>query len=253
MKSLLVFLIFYIFLRFLLQAQSVVWQDSLSKAMVHFHIDENEYKAHPHRTSKAYEVIELDNIYYPVIISILKKAYRKYPTQLLKENVDNVYIYKQFDEGRATMGKYIGKHGFFYAVPFLENGNVDSLDFERLIHHELSHRIHIFNYKHFDFKSWKNCNLLKYRTIKSFNRNFNPDLYKKGFLYKYAILNKWEDFASFAENIFIYQPEFWDALANHSLLRKKFEIICSFYEALDSNLNEAYFLGLHGVDESQFR
>ena len=231
----------------IIQAQSIYWQDSLSEITVYFHIDENEYGEHPHRTSKAYDVIELEERYHPAITSLIKKAYSKYPAKLLKENIDKVYVYDQFDEGKSTMGKYIGRHGFFYAVPFLENGSIDSLDFERLIHHELSHRLHMFNYKPFDYKSWKNCNALKYGAIKSYNQDFDEDLHKKGFLYKYAVLNKWEDFASFAENIFIYQPEFWDALAKHQLLRKKFDIICSYYEALDSQLNRAYFLNLHGM------
>lgn len=76
---------------------------------------------------------------------------------------------------------------------------------------------------------------------------FDSALYSEGFIYSYALTNKWEDFASFAENIFIYQPAFWNAIRDNKRLWNKFEIICSYYQALDPMLNRQYFLDLNKI------
>ena len=75
--------------------------------------------------------------------------------------------------------------------------------------------------------------------------DFDISLYDEGFLHKYAISNKWEDFTSFAEQIFINDPKFWNAVANHKKLRNKFELTCEFYGALDPFWSREYFLNLY--------
>jgi len=195
-----VILVLYVFNTY---AQTVSWDDPQSDLVVFLQIDEEDYKDHPHRKSKKFDVVESDLKHQKEILHIIDKTLRKYPIEVINENFDKLYVYDQFDKGNDLMGTYIGRHGFFFAVPYLDNGLIDSLDFERLLHHEFSHRITLFNIKKLDYKNWKINNQLKYGEIKSYNRDFNPELYNKGFLYKYAVLNKWEDLASFCENIFI--------------------------------------------------
>lgn len=228
-------------------AQTKMWQDSLSNAVVYLQIDRQDYHRHPHRTAAGYEVIESQEDFHDVILRTTHATLRKYPTRVLNEHVNKLYMYDQFDKGDELMGVYRGRHGFLFAVPYLENGQVDTLDLERVIHHEISHRLLMFEGQYFELKAWKNNNGLRYGKIKSFNRAFAPELYAKGFLNKFAVMNKFEDFAAFAENIFINKPEFWQAIEAHPALRNKFEIICSFFEALDPQMDLAYFLQMNGV------
>ncbi|GEM_PF-2571082 len=228
-------------------AQTICWQDSLSKAKVYLSIAEQDYKYHPHRTGRAFEVIESAPEFHETILRIANKSLRKYSNELLNNHVDRLYIYDQFDRGNDLMGLYRGRHGLLFAIPYLENGQIDTLDLERVIHHEISHRLLMFEGKYFDLKSWKQINRLNYGSIKSYNRDFDPELYDKGFLNKYGVMNKYEDMASFAENIFINKPIFWEAVLSHEALRKKFDIICDFYGALDPSLNQEFFLQLNGI------
>jgi len=85
------------------------------------------------------------------------------------------------------------------------------------------------------------------------NTTFDRKLYDKGFLYEDATVNKLEDFASFAENIFINQPVFWEAVSENEKLRAKFEIISEYYESLDSSMNKNYFLELNNITLSNNR
>ena len=231
----------------LLQAQTIKWEDSLSQATVYLHIDVEDFKEHPHRSSAAYDVIETPAEFHETILSITNKTLRKYPSDVLNRHVEKLYLYDQFDKGNDLMGVYRGKHGFLFAIPYLDNGHVDTLDLERVIHHEISHRLQMFEGKGFDLKSWKENNTLKYGEIKSYDRDFAPDLYDKGFINQYAVMNKFEDFAAFAENIFINKPAFWNAIDSHNALRNKFEIICAYYESLDPSMNRDYFLEMNGV------
>lgn len=229
-----------------LQAQTFSWTDSLSGAIVYLHIDQADYKNHKHRSSSKFEIKETSEKYYNSIISTFQKAIRKYPVKIIDENVDQVYIYDQFDKNDAMMGTYIGRHGFFFK-PTYEQGILDTVALERVIHHEISHRLHIFNMKLFDLGAWKSNNDLRYGEIKSFDRRFDPELYSKGFLHKYAVLNKLEDFTSFAEHIFMNDTEFWAAIDANEKLYSKFEMTCSFYEALDPGMSKEYFLTMNQI------
>lgn len=228
-------------------AQTKLWQDSLSNAVVYLQIDEEDYKNHRHRTASGYDVIESDPQFHDVIIRTTYKTLRKYPSAVLIKHVHKLYMYDQFDKGDEMMGVYRARHGFLFAVPYLDNGEVDTLDLERVIHHEVSHRLLMFEGKHLDLKDWKKNNTLKYGEIKSYNRDFAPDLYPKGFINKYAVLNKFEDFAAFAENIFINKTVFWDAITAHPPLRNKFDIICQYFESLDPSMNQDYFLQMNKI------
>ena len=237
----------FCFISHIINAQNITWTDSINKITLYFHIDESQLKNHPHRTSKAFEVIETSPNNHAIIQSVFQKTISKYPKSIVDQNKDKFYVYDQYIEGNGMMGTYLGRHGFFFTIPYLDNGQVDTIDFERLIHHEFSHRIFIFNIKHFAFKNWKTNNKFKYGDIKSYDRKLNSDLYPKGFLHKYAVLNKWEDFASFAEFILMNNKAFWKALTNNQLLRNKFEIICSFYEALNPTFDRDYILKLNNI------
>ena len=105
--------------------------------------------------------------------------------------------------------------------------------------------------KLFDSDTWKKNNELNYGAIKSYDRRFDADLHPKGFLHKYAVINKLEDFISFAELIFMNNPAFWEAADKYEKLRNKFEITCGFYESQDPVMTREYFLRMNEVALSE--
>ena len=148
------------------------------------------------------------------------------------------------------MGTYIGRHGFFFAVRYLEQEILDTLELERVIHHEISHRLILFNAQNFDFSSWEENNKMSYGTSyesKLKILEFDPKLYPQGFLYSYGLTNKWEDFATFAENLFLNKVDFWEAVNEHKRIQNKFEMICDFYESLDPKMDKEYFIKMNHV------
>lgn len=242
------FTIIYLFSH-TLNAQTIVWEDSLTDAKIYFKIASEDFEFHKHRTSPAFEIIESDEKYHDAIIKTFLKALRKYPNHLLNEHVGTIYVYDQFYKDHGALGTYIGRHGFFFEVNYI-GANIDSHGLERVIHHEISHRLQMFNPKLFDNKAWKRNNLMKYGApygSKLKIQEFDSALFVKGFLQSYGLTNKFEDFSTFAENIFIYNPVFWEAIQTLEKIRNKFELTCNFYEKLDPRLNKQYFLDLHNI------
>ena len=80
---------------------------------------------------------------------------------------------------------------------------------------------------------------------------FDPNLHQYGFLYSYSLTNKWEDFATFAENLFLNKKEFWEAVERYEKIRNKFELISVFYETLDPKMSKEYFLDMNQVKLSE--
>ncbi|QSE96077.1 putative zinc-binding metallopeptidase [Fulvivirga lutea] len=244
------YLIAYLLIIFcvdILQAQTISWQDSSSNAVVYLHIDEADFKEHKHRTSGKFDVIETHPKYHQTVLATINKALRKYPASVINEHFTTIYVYDEFDKKRIMMGTYLGRHGFFFAVKYMEDGSVNTEMLERLIHHEFSHRLFLFESKGFDDKAWTANNTLKYGDIKSYRQNLETELFDKGFIYKYSVMNKLEDFSTFAENLFVSKPGFWEAIKSHETLRNKFKVASEFYESIDPQFNEAYFLDMHGV------
>ncbi|MEQ8927726.1 MAG: hypothetical protein RLO81_18055 [Fulvivirga sp.] len=230
-----------------IQAQTISWQDSSSNSVVYLHIDEADFKEHKHRTSPKFDVIEAPSKHHQAILATMSTALRKYPIEVINEHFEKMYVYEEFDKKRIAMGIYLGRHGFFFAVRYKDDGSIDTEILERLIHHEFSHRLFMFENKGFDDKAWTANNSLKYGEIKSYQQNLDSDLFDKGYIYKYSVMNKLEDFSTFAENLFVSKPGFWEAIKSHETLRNKFKVASEFYESIDPQFNEAYFLNMHGV------
>lgn len=230
-------------------AQTIYWDYPKAEATVYFHIEEVDYKQHKHRKSKEFDIRETDPANYDKIKEIVSRALDKYPSQVLNDNVEKIYVYDHFKKGFD--GEYIGRHGFFFAVKYDDKGGLDELNFERVIHHELAHRLNMWNTRLLDLNTWKVNNELNYGAKYESNLKwleFDKNLFSRGFLYSWALTNKLEDFASFGENIFIHQPTFWNAIKEHKPLRNKFNLICEFYGKLHPQFNRDYFLGLHGIE-----
>ena len=111
-----------------LQAQTLFLTDSESGATVYLHIDESNFKNHKHRRSSWFGVRETSEEYHDVIINTFRKAVGKYPSRIIRENVEQVYIYDQFDEEDAMMGAYVGRHGYFFK-PKYDQGVLDTVTF----------------------------------------------------------------------------------------------------------------------------
>ena len=143
-------------------------------------------------------------------------------------------------------GLYVSKFKFYLTMPEFNKGN--KLIFEKLFHHEFSHCLFENYKKQLNKREWKKLCLKKYHgkiweMIRSNSnmREFNPDLYSTGFLNLYATINIKEDFASFAENIFLSDVVFWKAVSENKLLHQKLILTIGFYKKLNPDFDEKYF------------
>ncbi len=119
------------------------------------------------------------------------------------------------------------------------------------LHHEFSHNLRNKNWDQFPHKDWKKFNLKKYgkgghHAIKkgSSSQLFDTLLCKVGFLHEYGSSSADEDFASFAENLFLNRQEFWKLVDQYPLIKAKKDLTIQFYHSLDPKFTEEYFKNL---------
>jgi len=182
-------------------------------------------------------------------IKILNKTFAKYPTQVLKNNLEKVYVLGSlsfygvgYGGTNSSTRVYLTNKGAAYGYT---NNYV-----EKLFHAEFS-SILMRNYPQFlDEKTWININTKGFvyggsgveaiREGKS-SESFAEELHKEGFLNQYAQSTLENDFNSFAKNIFRGGKKFWELANKHDKLWGKLQLILYFYQALDPAFDEAFF------------
>lgn len=119
---------------------------------------------------------------------------------------------------------------------------------EKTFHHEFS-SILLRNYpEYFDEKLWTEQNSIHYgkggvQAIKKGNdsQKFDSLMHLQGFLHQYAVSDMENDFNSFAENLFLPEKGFRDAVIRYVRLTNKLAIIMAFYHSIDKNFTLEYF------------
>lgn len=181
------------------------------------------------------------------VVNCLTEVLNKYPQSLLNENLKKITLFGKMKKKKVDLsGLYVSKYKFYLTMP--EFDPVYKRIFEKLFHHEFSHCLFENYKKNINKKEWKKFCLKKYHgkiwemiRTNSNMREFSPDLYSTGFLNLYATINMKEDFASFAENMFLKDAVFWKAVSENNLLHQKLILTIGFYKKLNPNFDEKYF------------
>ncbi len=188
---------------------------------------------------------------------IAYSALDKYMVEVLDENLKKIYFLNDFEFYGFDWGGTIGlSFETLYLVCYAW-----SLDYwiEKTVHHEFSHLL-FYKYRYlFDEISWNNMNpegfsyllgegkeaLEKGMTSKEFDKK----LHEAGFLYEYSQSGILEDVASFAENLFLNNPDFWDSIETYPKLKQKFTLVVDFYHLINPTFTEEYFREISGQSD----
>jgi len=199
-------------------------------------------------SSAKIEIIECDDE-IKRSLTIIKKALMKYPVEILKSNLSKIYVLYHLSFYDVGYGGTYWEENVYITNRGVSN-SYDDVFVEQLFHAEFS-SILFHNYKqYFNKSSWKAANDPDaeygeggYEAIKSGvdSEEFNEKINILGFLTEYGMSDLENDFNSFAKNIFIADPGFWELFAKYKRLNKKLEIILKFYNNIDPVFTIEYF------------
>jgi hypothetical protein len=174
-----------------------------------------------------------------------------YPKEFLTTYLQDIYVLDTIIQEGAYIG---GKANYLekYVIVVLRDSSKLRLNqMLNTLHHELSHNIMNSHRDVFPIKEWEQLNKLDYgkgglNTIKKniLYSEYDSNYCKQGFINLYASSSEGEDFASFAENLFLNHQEFWKLVDTYPLIAQKKDLTIAFYHSLNTIFTEEYFKNL---------
>ena len=203
----------------------------------------------PNKNSKVTPIDHRVLAKYP---PLLQKAFKKYPDNVIKENLDAIYFAKEINEGGF---KYGGSYDLFRKIVYLANDGVQDNDYSMdAFHHEFSSLLlkqHSFLLNPWIEQNPRNFSYLyeKYGNFKNLQRYMKMEIdgteedYKKGFMSTYAQTNFENDFNEYARLVFNHPRKFKKIMNQYPRVRGKFLVFLEFYHKIDPIFTEEYLLG----------
>jgi len=225
---------------------------------VYYQVDKKIFpcKWRNNRIRPEYTPIDAKDI--PGTQAILNTALDKYPENVLRKNLKRIYVLKtMFCFGLEYGGTYY-KRNVYVTNNGLENGYTRQY-IEGTFHHEFSSVLLKRQKKHFEKEAWLSANppdftygsggVAALRTEKTSLR-LDSTLFVDGFLNEYSLASIEEDFNCYAEFIFLGDAAFWNAWEGNEAIRRKTEILISFYQRIDKVFTLEYFRSLQKSQNS---
>ena len=196
------------------------------------------------------KAISLDSNDYSISKKVISVALSKYPISVLKKNLKIIYVLKYLELYGVQGGGTNCNDAIYLSTEDMQMLYYNSFYLEQLFHAEFS-SILLRNYKQFfNEKKWKESNAVnvnygtggveELRRGKG-NEDFREDLNKIGILDQYALSSVENDFNSFAKNIFLPKPGFWELTDTFPSIRAKKNMIIDFYNRIDTSFTEKKF------------
>ncbi|MDB5038986.1 MAG: hypothetical protein JWQ35_2514, partial [Bacteriovoracaceae bacterium] len=143
-------------------------------------------------------------------------ALKLYPNDLTESAIDEIYIGRNLkistkDASGKTERVSVPGVNLQNSQKIILEFSDDPLLFRKTIHHEIAHKLLETYPMYFDQKTWA---------------NLDPAA---------------DEDAKIAENLFVYDPLFWDRVNHSKKLEKKVNFIIQFYHQLDPQFTKAYF------------
>ncbi len=183
------------------------------------------------------------------VIKIVNKCLEKYPEQLIKENLNQIYILKSLEFFGTSYGGTYTSNAVYLSDKGVRRGYTDEY-IEKVFHAEFSSILYQNFQSEFDSEAWKNSNqegctygnggMLALKTGNS-SEDFIEEYNDAGFLNQYAQSSLENDFNSFAKNLFCPTRDFWAITSKHENLGKKLDIIIAFYLKIHPRFDLAFF------------
>ena len=180
---------------------------------------------------------------------ILSRAFSKYPSGLLQDNLDKVYV----TGAMKFYGLPYGGTNYHHSVYLTDDsGDPYFTDnyIEQVFHHEFSSILIRYFDAYFDRTKWLSLNPSSFHygnggaeAIRNgqASMELDPEFIAQGFLSRYSTASLEEDINVFAQNLFTGGSEFWRLVDLNDSIREKTRILINFYHQLNPVFTESYF------------
>lgn len=194
--------------------------------------------------------VSLDAYEVPRSIEILKQALKKYPAEVLRQNLKKIYVLKSMSFYGVGYGGTNSTDVVYITNNGIGEGYTDDY-VEKTFHHEFS-SILLRNYPgFFSEKEWIKNNKITYGNggveaivNEQAGLEFDEELMKSGFLVQYAVSDLENDFNTYAESIFCPAQELWNYCQKYPGVNRKVNLMFQFYTKLNPEFTKAYFTSL---------
>ena len=178
-------------------------------------------------------------------------ALTKYPSELLRLNLEAVYWLKKMSFYDVGYGG-TNSNSALYLTNDGEQMGYSNNYLEQTFHHEFS-SILFRNYRSFfDSSSWKLANYHDFiyndpedgvGAIRnnSSSQDLDTMLCREGMLTQYALSSLENDLNTFAQNLFSPSPGFWKIVDQYPRVRRKALLLIEFYARINPVFTEEYF------------
>ena len=178
-------------------------------------------------------------------------AVRKYPEEVLKENLRSVFWVRKMSFYNVGYGGTNSQNALYLSNDGVDLGFTNKY-LEQTFHHEFS-SILLRNYPQFlDTTLWKKANEPGFdyndpedgvgaiRNNAS-SQDLDTLLCKRGLLTQYAMSSLENDVNTFAQNLFCPDRGFWKIADNFPRIRAKVKLLIDFYGKINPLFNEQFF------------
>lgn len=183
---------------------------------------------------------------------LLQKAFNRYPSKVIKNNLNAIYFARDIDDGDL---KYGGTYDPFRRIIYLvDNGVKNDEKAMYAFHHEFSSLL--LSRHSFFVNPWLDNNpkgfvylTEKYNSWKAMEKDVEiskkgtEEDYEKGFIRAYGQTDLENDFNEYSAMIFTYPQKFKKIMNKYSRVRGKFKVWLEFYQKIDPIFTEEYLLG----------
>lgn len=185
-------------------------------------------------------------------LAAVRKAFAKYPSPTLRDNLDCVYIIRDLQFSGIFAGGTNSTDRVYIAVGSEAEGFTNQF-IEATFHHEFS-SILLRNFpRYFPESRWiaTNPDDFKYQAsgtdaIKAgkSSETYDAQLSKKGFLTEYSMWALEDDFNTIATSLFTGNKNLWREVDHHSPIETKVGIMIEFFHSVDHQFDHKFFRGL---------
>ncbi len=185
---------------------------------------------------------------------IVYSALKKYPEEVLNTiRLERVYVLKSIKIKDHPSGGLNTENSVLVTNAGKENGYTDLL-IEQIIHSEISSKIIVCQeyVNLFDIFEFEALNLpgFEYYSLEEYEKLYkegkistalDPELYEKGFLYSYAMVDSMQDYNSHVESLFKNDGEYWELTEQYPILKNKRDYVVNFLNQVNPLFTLEYF------------
>ena len=184
--------------------------------------------------------------------TILERALKKYPPQVLQTDLKAVYVLAELRYSGVITSGTNSRTSVYLKIGDEKRGFTDA-HIEGVFHAEFSSILLRNHAVLLDKDAWQAVNPSGFKYLgngvdavkqKKAATTLRDDLHGQGFLVEYAQSTLENDFNGFAKMLFNGERGLWEAAERFPKIRRKLDLTLAFYQKIDASFTEAFFRSL---------